>query len=447
MVKNGKSGLSASNLIELSPYCAPRQLELLTAWVEEGTAEGAARRLGVSKSCVLNCKSRVVAKRNHRGDFDRPTALAMEERPLPEGFVLRGQSVLVGPDGKLRERWDKTRQEGADPDEVPKLPDAVLRRVAKFHDADGRVLNYWTTEDRDQAKQAVAWEDFARALAEESEAKWEPLPAGSREPVSDRLMPMYLVGDHHIGMLAWGEETDGPSYNTKIAERLLKAAVDHLVTVTPSSELACVAFLGDLMHYDGLTAETPTSHHRLDPDTRYGKVVRATIRCVRHVIGRTLERHERVRIVIKPGNHDPSSMIFLTELLANFYEQEPRVEVDTSPSLYSYLTHGRCLLGFHHGHQKKKLKDLPLIMATDRAELWGRSEYRYWWTGHVHHDQVLGDANGACRVESVRVLTPLDAYAHGAGFRSSREMKAVVYHADYGEMARYTVNPEMIDHD
>lgn len=440
-------GLSAAELRDLAPYCTARQHQLLSAWSKMGSAAKAAHKLGLSRNALLNAKARVVAKHNHRGNFGRPETLAMNE-PLPEGFVLRGQSALVDKEGNLRERWDKTRQEGADPDEVPKLPDAVLKRVAKFHDADGKVLQYWTTEEPSKVTQATVWQDFARALAEENGARWEPVSGpGSREPISHSLMPTYLVGDHHIGMLAWGEETDGDSYDTKIAESLLCKAVDHLTSVTPASDLGCVAFLGDLMHYDGLTAETPTSHHRLDPDTRYGKVVRATIRCVRYVIGRALEHHQRVKVIVMAGNHDPSSMIFLTELLACYYENEPRVEVDTSPALYRYLSYGRCLIGFHHGHQKKKLKDLPLIMATDRPEQWGESKYRYWWTGHVHHDQVLGDANGACRVESVEIMAPMDAYAYGAGFRSSRSMKAVVYHALHGEMARYTVNPEVIDHE
>jgi hypothetical protein len=81
-------------------------------------------------------------------------------------------------------------------------------------------------------------------------------------------------------------------------------------------------------------------------------------------------------------------------------------------------------------------------MATDRREDWGKTRYRYWWTGHVHHDQVK-DIQGV-KCESFRVLPPADAWADGAGYRSMRDIKAIVFHKEYGEVARHTVNPEML---
>jgi hypothetical protein len=86
---------------------------------------------------------------------------------------------------------------------------------------------------------------------------------------------------------------------------------------------------------------------------------------------------------------------------------------------------------------------LPLIMATDQPEKWGQSEYRYWWTGHVHHDQVK-DYEG-CRVESFRILAPADAWAANHGYRAASDMKAIILHKDYGEVARHVVNPAMLN--
>ena len=91
--------------------------------------------------------------------------------------------------------------------------------------------------------------------------------------------------------------------------------------------------------------------------------------------------------------------------------------------------------------QGAKMDKLPGIMAADQALAWGRTKYRYWWTGHIHH-QRLQEFPGAS-VESFRVLAPKDAWHHQRGYRAGRDMKAVILHKDYGETSRIVVNPQM----
>jgi len=81
-------------------------------------------------------------------------------------------------------------------------------------------------------------------------------------------------------------------------------------------------------------------------------------------------------------------------------------------------------------------------MAVDRAEEWGKAEYRYIWTGHIHSDNVK-DFRGV-RWESFRILAPPDAWAASKGYRSMQDMKAIVLHREYGEVARHIVNPAML---
>jgi hypothetical protein len=187
---------------------------------------------------------------------------------------------------------------------------------------------------------------------------------------------------------------------------------------------------------------TPTNRNLLDTDGRYPKMVRVAIRCMRYLVEAARRRHGSVHVIVEIGNHDLSSSIFLMECLANLYENEPRVTIDTSPRHFHYFHFGKNLVGTHHG-QSVKMEKLPLIMATDQPELWGSTEHRYLWTGHVHHDQAK-DIEG-CRVESFRVLAPQDAWASNKGYRARRDMKAIVLHREYGEVARHIVNPAMLE--
>ncbi|MFM7009520.1 MAG: oxidoreductase, partial [Betaproteobacteria bacterium] len=82
------------------------------------------------------------------------------------------------------------------------------------------------------------------------------------------------------------------------------------------------------------------------------------------------------------------------------------------------------------------------IMATDQAKEWGETEYRYWYTGHIHHDTLKEYAG--CKVESFRTIAGKDAYATWNGYRSGQDSKCIVLDRHHGEVERHTVNIGMV---
>lgn len=125
-----------------------------------------------------------------------------------------------------------------------------------------------------------------------------------------------------------------------------------------------------------------------------------------------------------------------------WFRNEPRVQVDTSPTAFWYFKFGSVLIGTCHG-DGPKMTDLPLIMATDKPEDWGACPFRVWHTGHVHHDS-LKDYPG-CTVETHRTLAPNDAWHKWKGFRSVRELKAINYHRERGEESRVRCGIQMLE--
>ena len=326
-----------------------------------------------------------------------------------------------------------------DPSEIPPPPDGFKTKGVStlYNKETGEPIIEWVKLSADAARQEEIFREVIDELTKDL-PRVEPITAPKL--VNSSLMACYPVGDHHLGMLSWHEET-GADYDLAIGERLITGAMDHLVRSTPHCDEAALVFLGDWMHYDSFETVTPTNRNQLDSDTRFPKLVRAAIRSMRRMIETALSQHKQVRVIVEIGNHDLASSIFLMECLANVYENEPRLTVDTSPSQFHYFDFGKCLVGTYHGH-RVKMDKLPLIMATDQPEKWGGAEYRYWWTGHVHHDQVKDYAG--CRVESFRVLAPNDAHAQNEGYRTQRDMKAILLHRDFGEVARHIVNPNML---
>lgn len=360
-----------------------------------------------------------------------------ERRRAPE-LVVKGTSIF-SKGGVEVGRWDKTRQRGRDDADVVHIPNPrTITKVSTLYDQLGEVTQQWVAEKPEDVQRQAAWAEWAKALAEDLP---RALPLAAPVDTNSDLMACYPVGDHHMGMLSWRQET-GSSYDIDTGERLLAGAMEYLAGVTPSCDHAAVVFLGDFMHYDSFDNVTPTSRNLLDSDGRFPKMVRASVRAMRRAIETAAARHREVLVIVEIGNHDLASSIFLMEALHNIYENNPRITVDTSPKHFHYFNFGKNLVGVHHGHGAKTA-ELPMIMAHDRPELWGATTHRYWWTGHIH-TQKRFDYQG-CSVESFRILAPADAWAANKGYRAERDMKAIVLHREHGEVARYVVNPSMLE--
>ena len=89
------------------------------------------------------------------------------------------------------------------------------------------------------------------------------------------------------------------------------------------------------------------------------KLVRVAIRVIKKIIKLLLNKYQVVNVIMAEGNHDPASSVWLRELFHSFYENEPRVKIDTNPDPYYCLTFGKVCLFYHHGH-KRNIKNIQL---------------------------------------------------------------------------------------
>ena len=384
--------------MSLLPYAqTERQAEIIQAVEKHGGKRAAARALGVAEVTVRNSIKRAELAAARQG-YSPPHDMT---RTVPDGFRVKGVSTYYGADGKPAAQWVKSQI--------------------------------------DHERQEELMREAVQALCESV----KPVkPVKAPKEGLEHLLSVYPVGDHHVGMYAWHEDAGG-DYDTDKAQALLSGAMDYLVDSAPHSETAVVALLGDFLHYDSFESVTPKSRNQLDSDTRYPLVVRVGARTVRYAIEKALRKHKRVHVIVAGGNHDPTSMVWLREMLATLYEKEPRVAVDRSPALFHYHRFGKVLIGVHHGDKVQKYENLAMLMAADRAKDWGETTHRYFYTGHIHQDRAK-DLAGVS-VESFQILAPADAWAQGQGYRPMQSMKRIDYHAEYGEVARAKVTPEMLD--
>lgn len=364
------------------------------------------------------------------------------ETPPPQvatGLELKGQSVLLSPSGELAGRWDKSHVATADkPAHTPVPPGHLIASTSTYYGPDGEARAQWVTAKPEREK---AWREIwaaVRASAEEYQGVIAPTPAPECDVESS--LTLYPLGDPHIGLLSWAPET-GENFDLKIATTEIVECVRQLVASTPRTKRAVLLNLGDMSHAQDDDQVTPTAHHKLDVDGRRNKVMQGIFTVLRSMVDLLLAHHEHVTFVSLPGNHDPLVAYVLAAIVEAWCAREPRVTVAPAFSPFWFEHFGRVLLGATHG-DRIRFDNLAGVMATDRAEDWGASAFRYWHTGHVHHQSVV-ELPGVT-VETHNTLAAKDAHSHKHGYRARRELKSIIYHREYGETQRHTVGIDRV---
>jgi hypothetical protein len=308
-----------------------------------------------------------------------------------------------------------------------------IKGVSTYFDGDGVPRAQWVKTSTTHQQQLDGLIAALPTLLEPYRGKSELIPQPSN--VNDDLLAVYPIGDAHIGLLAWAAES-GDDFDISIAERDIVDAVDHLAERAPPAKQGLIIWLGDNMHADN-SSGTTTKGTRVDVDTRWAKMFMAAIRTGRRTIERGLERHDHMTAIIEIGNHDALSAVAFAHALAQFYENNPRVTIDTSPAKFHYYRFGDNLIVTTHGDTCKPDK-LPGVVACNRPKDWGETTYRYGYTGHEHHDRTK-EFPGLI-VDTMRTLAASDAWHQAQGYHSGRDMKVDTIHRQFGRINRATVN-------
>ena len=252
---------------------------------------------------------------------------------------------------------------------------------------------------------------------------------------TDGLLTVYPIFDAHIGMRASADES-GEDMDNEKAEARINDGMGQCISSSPASEKAVVLIGGDALHANDQTAQTPQSRHVLDVASSFSEALDTAIRTFAACVEMAAAKHKSVIVSVIQGNHDRDAFLAIMYALRERYRDNARVEVQRKGGEFFVLEWGKVMIASHHG-DKAKAERLVMHMADEWAEMWGRTRFRYYFTGHLHHLKQL-DVGGV-QVEQLRAVAPRDAYAASHSYSSRSEMQAITYHKDSGEISRVKV--------
>lgn len=302
----------------------------------------------------------------------------------------------------------------------------IVKGVSTYYNRDGVAAGQWVKSTISQEAQQAA----LQAMADGISAGIQPravIPAPSC--VDDALLTVYPLGDPHSGLYSWIKET-GQAFDLAEYERINTFAIDAIMAGSPRSETALYIDLGDTTHASDDKKRTPGSGHYLDVSGRICEAIESSFKLKAYHIDRLLEHHQRVIFRLNRGNHDPVTAVAISGMVRERYRLNDRVTVVDPYNPYWYYEFGKVMIATAHGDGAKAPQMGP-IMATDQAEMWGRTKHRHAFLGHVHH--YKGEDFPGVTVQYFGTLAAPDYYSHHAGYRSKREIRSVTFHREHGQ--------------
>ena len=250
------------------------------------------------------------------------------------------------------------------------------------------------------------------------------------KPKRDAPWQVLVVADVHLGKYAWGKTTGGDNYDLDIASRLVGDTGTQLLAVGNSYKPVrrTIAFVGDLFHFD-TPSGTTTSGTPLERDGRLQKMIAVGCDTLLTLVQQSAETVP-TDVVIVNGNHDEVLTWTFQRIMQERFRGSKSVTVKPDFTGRQYLTHGRNLLGFAHGHRAKR--KLPQIMALEASRQWSECPYREWHTGHFHSQAAewqrpIETLDGVI-VRTAPALCPPDDWHSVNGFIGSRQaMETFLY--------------------
>jgi hypothetical protein len=244
------------------------------------------------------------------------------------------------------------------------------------------------------------------------------------------LMLVLPIYDLHYGKKSFKFET-GSEIDEKILEERYFAVLKDIISQVKHLKFEKIVYpIGSDMFNSDTIDNTTTRGTRQDNSMRWQELfVEGLELIIKGIDMVSNELKTPVEVFYVMGNHDTMASFYATQYLYAWYRNDKNVEVSRSALARKYIEYGQCLLGFTHGD--KEGKRIYSLMQTEQPKAWGRTKYREFFTGHIHHDTV--NEQGGVRVRTMSTICGTDAWHYLSGYVGSvEEVRAYVFDKNKG---------------
>ena len=145
------------------------------------------------------------------------------------------------------------------------------KRVSTAYKEDGTVALQWVIQEPEKRSMKQKLDAMLEGMQDDLTGFKSPVKAPKK--VNSDYLAMYMIGDHHFGLLADSETKmagDEDDWDVKIATSILLDSTNRLASRVGDAEIGVLLNVGDFFHADS-SANTTTKGTPVDVDTRIAK--------------------------------------------------------------------------------------------------------------------------------------------------------------------------------
>lgn len=276
--------------------------------------------------------------------------------------------------------------------------------------------------------------EFKDKLIKELKEHSPIYPKIKRDKIKDGHLLVLSPADIHIGKLCSFFET-GQEYNSQIAVKRVLEGVEGIIQKSNGFNLDKINIIlgNDILHVD-TPRNTTTSGTSQDVSGMWYDNFLMAKRLYVDVIDKLLSIAD-VHATYNPSNHDYMSGFMLAEVIQTHYRNCDNITFDCSIAHRKYFRYGNSLIGTTHGDGAKQI-DLGSLMSVEAKNDWIKSDFRYFYTAHIHHKTSKDYIN--VTVESLRSPSPADSWHDRNGFVNQPAIEGFIHSKSKGQIARLT---------
>lgn len=336
------------------------------------------------------------------------------------------------------ELWEKIKDNDFIVDQLSLLEQECNKAGIPIED----IKHYWYKSEKFSifAKNRVkGYEEVKDEILSQLKEYSPEYPTIKRERKGDGHLLVIDPSDIHIGKLSVQSETNA-SYGIEEAVRRVMDGIRELLNHSSGFDIDQVLFIvgNDALHIDDPHRKT-TSGTPQDTDGMWHTAFHAAkdmyIQCIEQLM-----QVADVHVLYCPSNHDYTHGFFLADTLASWFNRSENVTFDASICHRKYFQYHNNMIEADHG-DGCKIEDTPMLMATEKPNMWADCKFRYSYKHHIHHKKkipVAGFDGIGVNIEFLRAASPQDGWHHRNGFISLPAVEAFVHSKERGRVASFT---------
>jgi hypothetical protein len=174
-------------------------------------------------------------------------------------------------------------------------------------------------------------------------------------------------------------------YDMEMAKTRFNNAIDTFLNETSAEE--CIFIIGeDYFNIDTIN-KTTTKGTPQDTEVDVYKMFDFGLKLMIETLHTLSVFFDKVNVILIQGNHDKLLSYMLVKALEHYNFEKGNIIFNSEIKSRKYIEYGNSLIGLGHLDTENK-KQKQFLMQNEVKEMYGKSKYNYFISGHLHNYSV-----------------------------------------------------------